>query len=169
MKTSRRLRVRSAHAVAGGSALVLALAFLAASITVELFGSHGAVMTVKRGILLAVPLLAVSAMVAGGSGTWLASKSKAQVITRKALRMRVIGGNAVLVLIPCAVVLDRMATAAEFGTRFAVVQAIELVFGAVNVTLLGLNMRDGLRMRARRSRATRRRRFRTSSPVRISR
>src|ERR687898_288549 len=96
-RNTRRGRVRPAHAVAGGSALVLALGFLAASITVELFGSHGAVTAVKRGILLAVPLLAVSAMVAGGSGTWLASKSKAQVITRKALRMRVIGANAVLV------------------------------------------------------------------------
>jgi hypothetical protein len=163
MKTSRRLRVRSAHAAAGGSALVFALGFLSASITVELFGSNGSVIAVKRGILLAIPLLAICAIVSGGSGNWLAGKSKAQVITRKALRMRIIGVNALLVLIPCAVMLDRMASAAEFGTRFVVVQAIEFVFGAVNVTLLGLNLRDGLRMRARRSRATRARRFHTPS------
>jgi hypothetical protein len=161
--------VRSAHAAAGGSALVLALSFLSASITVELFGSHGSVMAVKRGILLAIPLLAICAIVAGGSGNWLAGKSKAQVVTRKALRMRITGVNALLVLIPCAVVLDRMASAAEFGTQFVAVQAIEFIFGAVNVTLLGLNMRDGLRMRARRSRAARARSFRTPSPVRISR
>jgi hypothetical protein len=155
--------------MAGGCAFVLAIGFLAASITVEVFGSHGAVTGVKRGILLAVPLLAICAIVAGGSGNWLASKSRAKIITRKAVRMRIIGANALLVLIPCVVILDRMASATEFGTRFVVVQAIELVFGALNVTLLGLNMRDGLRMRARRSRATRTRRFRSPSPVRIGR
>jgi hypothetical protein len=37
----------------------------------------------------------------------------------------------------------------EFDTAFYAVQALELAAGAANITLLGLNMRDGLRMKGR--------------------
>ena len=35
------------------------------------------------------------------------------------------------------------------AARFYAVQALEMVAGAVNITLLGLNMRDGLRMKGK--------------------
>jgi len=161
--------VRTGHGVAGGTALLLALTFLVASVAVELFGSDHAVAGVKRGILFTVPILAICAIVAGGSGSWLSGKSQAKVISRKAKRMRIIGGNALFVLIPCSVMLDRMASAGEFGTRFTALQTIEFIFGLINVTLLGLNMRDGLRMRARRGRAPRAGRALAQNPVRVSR
>ena len=53
------------------------------------------------------------------------------------------------VLIPAALFLAHKAKAAEFDTAFYVVQALELVAGATNITLLGLNMRDGLEMKGR--------------------
>jgi len=37
--------------------------------------------------------------------------------------------------------------AGEFATVFYAVEAIELVASAMNITLLGLNMRDGLKMK----------------------
>jgi hypothetical protein len=55
----------------------------------------------------------------------------------------------VLILIPAALFLASKARAGEFDTAFYAVQVIELVTGAVNITLLGLNMRDGLRMKGR--------------------
>ena len=45
--------------------------------------------------------------------------------------------------------LNRWAAAANFGTGFYALQALELLAGAVNLTLLGLNLRDGLRMAGR--------------------
>jgi hypothetical protein len=42
---------------------------------------------------------------------------------------------------------------AEFDTSFYAVQTLELAAGTANITLLGLNMRDGLRMKGRLSRA----------------
>ena len=37
-----------------------------------------------------------------------------------------------LVLVPCAIVLSRWAAAASFGSTFYIVQAIELIAGAMN-------------------------------------
>ena len=39
--------------------------------------------------------------------------------------------------------------AASFDAAFYTVQAIELLAGAANITFLGLNMRDGLKMKGR--------------------
>jgi hypothetical protein len=39
------------------------------------------------------------------------------------------------------------ARAAEFDTSFYAVEALELAAGAANIALLGLNMRDGLKMK----------------------
>ena len=54
-----------------------------------------------------------------------------------------------LVLIPSALFLAWKASAGAFDAAFYAVQAVELIAGAVNVTLLSLNMRDGLRMTRR--------------------
>lgn len=61
--------------------------------------------------------------------------------------------NGVLVLIPCAIFLDRWASVGVFDASFYLVQAIELIAGAVNLTLMAMNIRDGLRLsgRSRRS------------------
>ena len=50
---------------------------------------------------------------------------------------------------PSALFLAFKARAGELDAVFYAVQALELVAGAVNITLLGLNMRDGLRMKGR--------------------
>jgi formylmethanofuran:tetrahydromethanopterin formyltransferase len=46
-----------------------------------------------------------------------------------------------------ALFLACKATAVEFDASFYAVQALELAAGAVNITLLGFNLRDGLRMK----------------------
>jgi hypothetical protein len=45
------------------------------------------------------------------------------------------------------------ARAAKFDTSFYAAQALELAAGAANMTLLGLSMRDGLKMKGRLNRA----------------
>ena len=44
-------------------------------------------------------------------------------------------------------VLRHLALGGEFGAGFWMVQTVELVAGAANITLLSLNLRDGLRLR----------------------
>lgn len=58
--------------------------------------------------------------------------------------MPIIAANGLVVLIPAALYLATLASHHELGTVFYSVQAIELVAGAVNLTLMSLNIRDGL-------------------------
>lgn len=64
--------------------------------------------------------------------------------------MQVAALNGLAVLIPSAVFLALRAQAGLFDTAFVLVQGLELIAGAVNITLLGRNMRDGLALRRRR-------------------
>lgn len=63
--------------------------------------------------------------------------------------MPFIAANGILVLIPCAIVLNRWAAAGSFDTTFYAIQALELLAGATNLVLMGLNIRDGLMMSGR--------------------
>ena len=63
--------------------------------------------------------------------------------------MPVIALNGLLVLLPSAFYLNAKAQAGEFDALFYGVQALELLAGAINLTLMGLNLRDGLRLAGR--------------------
>ncbi|WP_218153342.1 hypothetical protein [Methylophaga sulfidovorans] len=63
--------------------------------------------------------------------------------------MPFIAANGILVLIPCAIFLDRWASIGAFDTHFYVLQGVELLAGAINLILMGMNMRDGFRMSGR--------------------
>jgi len=63
--------------------------------------------------------------------------------------MPFIAANGLLVLVPCAIFLNRLASAGTFDATFYFVQALELLAGATNLTLMGMNLRDGLRLAGR--------------------
>ena len=94
-------------------------------------------------------MLIPALMAAGGSGFTLAGKRRGGIIGTKIRRMPLIAANGILILIPSALFLASKASAGEFDTGFYVVQALELAAGATNIALLGLNMRDGLKMKGR--------------------
>ena len=91
---------------------------------------------------------------AGASGFSLGGKSKAALVAAKRRRMPVIALNGLLILVPCAVFLAGRAGTGTFDAVFYAVQAIELIAGALNLVLMGLNIRDGLRLSGRRGRTT---------------
>lgn len=139
-----------AHLLAGFLAPLCIATFFLSTLLTELFGSHAAVAQLKSlivtpGLWIMVPLMAA----AGGSGMLLARSRKGRLVEAKKKRMPLIAANGLLVLVPCAIVLNRWAVAGSFDTAFYVVQAIELVAGATNLALMGLNARDGLRMAGR--------------------
>jgi hypothetical protein len=137
------------HPVAGTLALLTIATFWLSTVLAELFASQAAVTAVKTaipwGFLLLVPALAAT----GGSGFVLAKGRRGGVLGAKIKRMPLIAANGLVVLIPAALFLAFKARAAEFDTVFYAVQALELVAGAANITLLGLNLGDGLRMKGR--------------------
>ncbi len=140
---------RGVHPVAGGLALLTMLAFWTSTVAVELAGERDDIVAVKHaimwGLLVLVPALAAT----GGTGFVRAGRSKNTRILAKKRRMQVVVPVGIMVLVPCVLYLGTTTTAAGLGTYFHEVQAVELVVGAVNITLMSLNVRDGLRLTRR--------------------
>ncbi|MBN9669648.1 hypothetical protein [Roseibium aggregatum] len=136
------------HKVSAALATGLITSFWVATAVSELFLGPVAVVWVKTlipyGFLILIPALAA----AGGTGFKLARGKGGGVVGAKRKRMPFLAANGVLVLIPAALYLAAKAQAGDFDTSFYVLQAVELVAGAVNLTLLGLNIRDGRRLTA---------------------
>lgn len=144
---------RIIHPVAGAIALLTIASFWLSTVFSELIGSEALIVSVKTAIPWGLLWLIPALVTAGGSGFVLSKGSRAGVIGVKLKRIPFIAANGLLVLIPCALFLAFKARAGELDTAFYAVQALELVAGATNLTLLGLNMRDGLRMKGRLRRA----------------
>lgn len=124
--------------------------FFTSTIFVELFGSHEAIAMVKSlivmpGLFILIPAIAAT----GGSGFFLSKTRKGRLVDAKLKRMPFIAANGLLILVPAAIFLDQWASAGVFDTKFYFVQAAELFAGAINLTLMGLNMRDGLHLSGR--------------------
>ena len=72
----------------------------------------------------------------------------------KKKRMPIIALNGLLILLPSAWFLAGKSAAGEFDTVFYAVQVLELVAGAANIMMMGLNIRDGLTMTGKVKRAS---------------
>ncbi len=139
--------INKIHLVAAVISALCIATFFTSSILVELLGSHEYIATVKDlivmpGLFILVPAIAVT----GGTGFVLSKNRKGRLVNNKQRRMRFIGANGLLVLLPVAIVLDQWAASGSFDTKFYVIQSLELLAGAINLLLMGLNMRDGLKI-----------------------
>lgn len=142
--------VKAIHPVAGAVALAIISLFWLSTLVSELMLGDDMVVLVKTtipyGFLVLIPAMAA----AGGSGFRLARGRTGGLVGTKALRMKLIAANGLLILVPSALFLAARAATGSFDTAFYLVQILELAAGALNITLLALNMRDGLKMTAKR-------------------
>ncbi|OOR87803.1 hypothetical protein B0181_09610 [Moraxella caviae] len=139
------------HAVCGVLGFLFIAAFWSSTLFSELFLSYAAIASVKQSILGAFVVFIPVMIAVGVSGNVLGGKAKRGVVVAKKKRMPIIALNGVLVLLPCAFYLNHLAQINEFGAMFYAVQALELAAGAVNLSLMGANIRDGLAMRKRKN------------------
>ena len=141
---------RKIHAIAGVSSFLLIASFWTSTLIVELFLTQSAVVSVKvaitYGLILLVPCIAAT----GATGFALGGKSTNPIVVGKRRRMPIIAINGLLVLIPAALYLSYKAQAGEFDTWFYTVQGLELIAGATNLLMMGLNIHDGWQMSRRR-------------------
>ena len=147
-----RMLVGKIHLVAALFSFTLISAFWMSTVVSELFLAPAAVAVVKQAILWGMMLLVPAMIAVGGTGFRLGGKSTAPVIARKRRRMPVIALNGLLVLVPSTFFLATRAGAGQFDRVFYLVQGIELVAGATNLALMGLNIRDGFAMTRKRRR-----------------
>lgn len=134
------------HVIAGSAAMLIIASFWIATLISEVFLDAAAVAAVKQGIVYSLFLLVPCMALTGGSGFALARKRNGDLLDRKKKRMRIIGANGLLVMIPAALFLDGKAAGGEFDAAFYIVQAIELSIGVVQLTLMSLNFRDGRKL-----------------------
>jgi len=135
------------HILGPFTATLCIATFFTSTIVVELFGTHENIAMVKGliaipGLFVLIPAIAMT----GGSGFSLGRNRKGRLLDAKKRRMPFIAANGLLILLPAAIFLDQWASSGAFDTRFYIVQELELVAGAVNLTLMGMNIRDGLKM-----------------------
>ncbi|AGA91505.1 hypothetical protein Thimo_2799 [Thioflavicoccus mobilis 8321] len=142
------------HPIAGALALVTILTFWVTTLVSETLGQTATIVAIKTaipwGFLVLIPALAT----VGGSGLALAKRRATPLVAAKRRRMPIIAANGLLVLVPCALFLSFKAQAGELDKLFYAVQTLELGAGAINIALLALSLRDGLRLSGRLGRAT---------------
>jgi CDGSH-type Zn-finger protein len=137
------------HAAASVIGFLCILTFWSSTVASELFGSHETITSVKHAVLWGMRVLVPAMAAAGGTGFKLLGRRTDSLALAKKRRMMVIGPNGVPVLIPCAFYLANLTAKGQFTATFYAVQAIELAAGLVNLSLMGLNIRDGLRLTGR--------------------
>ncbi len=135
------------HPVAATVATLCIATFFISTVIVELFGSYESIAVVKSlivmpGLFILIPAIAIT----GASGFARAKGTKSGIIGSKKKRMPFIAANGILILLPAAICLNQWAAIGAFDTKFYIVQAFELLAGAINLTLMSMNMRDGLRL-----------------------
>lgn len=142
------------HAFAGGIGFLMILLFWTSTAFSELFASHEAIAAVKALIMQGMFVLIPAMIIVGGSGMAMGRRRKDAPARAKKKRMPVIALNGLLILVPAAWFLAGKAAAGEFDGTFYAVQVVELIAGAGNLAMMGMNIRDGLKMtgRIRRSR-----------------
>lgn len=134
------------HAVASTLALITLVTFWTSSILVEIFGSTQNIASIKTGILYGLVILIPALMVTGGSGFFLAVGRKARILEDKKKRMKIIAFNGLVFLLPSALFLAFRAQAFNFDSWFYGVQAVELIAGLTNISLLFMNMKAGIKL-----------------------
>ena len=132
--------------MAGGIGFLMILLFWTSTAITELFASYEIIAVVKALILKGMFILIPFMIIVGGSGMSMGKNRKDTFAISKKKRMPIIALNGLLVLLPSAWFLASKSSAGEFDKIFYVVQGIELIAGAANLTMMGLNIRDGLRM-----------------------
>jgi hypothetical protein len=150
---------RLLHRTAALAAIALIAVFFASTIVVELLADPETIARLKSlilvpGLLFLIPALAATGIAGnllargarGGVQPGPGHQDRAVLLRAKSRRMAMAAANGLLVLVPCAIVLDRLASQGAYDWVFALVQGIELAAGALNLSLLGLNFRDGLRL-----------------------
>jgi len=140
------------HKIASLVATVCIATFFTSTLLVELLGSEDMVTFVKSlivmpGIFILVPAMAIT----GATGFALAKERKGRVLEAKRKRMPIIAIIGMFILLPAAIYLNSWAAEGMFDIKFYILQAIELVAGAINLTLMIKSMKDGRKLVGKKS------------------
>lgn len=137
--------MKKLHAFTSIIAFFTIASFLVSTVLVDLFFNHETIAKIKNLIVLPGLFILIPAMaVTGATGFKISKGRKGKLIGKKKKRMPFIVLNGILFMVPAAIVLDMWASTGQFGTKFWVIQLVEIIGGVINLILLSMSMRDGL-------------------------
>ncbi|QUM77156.1 hypothetical protein HWV00_13440 [Moritella sp. 24] len=141
-----RNTLKNIHKIAASLAFILIATFQVSTILADTFATERLIADVKSTILVFVPVLMLAMMATGISANKLYTGTMKGVFKTKQTRMKIAAINGIFVLLPAAVILARWSEQGQFDTLYWTVQGIEIITGLVNLTMIGLNIRDGIRL-----------------------
>lgn len=136
------------HLAATMVAVLTISTFFFSSLFAEIHGGEMWIRVVKKGIIYALPLLLFAMPAMAITGNNLAGNSKQSLIIMKQRRMKWIMLNGML-LTSLAVFLYYRSNFQTIDAAFFFAQVAELAFGMVNLILIGMNIKAGLRLSGR--------------------
>lgn len=142
MKRKQLIRI---HIAATVIATLTIANFFTFSLIAEIIGDADFIKQVKTVILYCLPILIIAMPMLALSGKRLAGKSRNPIVVQKQNRMKLVAVNGIF-LISLAIYLYYHANFKNIDTTFFTVQGIELLLGAINLSLMGLNIRAGMRL-----------------------
>lgn len=142
--------IKTIHPIAGVVGFLTILTFWTSTLYSELFTSYATVAFVKASVVKGLYLLVPAMIIVGATGMSIGRRRKDAPAVAKKKRMPIIAVNGLLILVPAAIYLNAKAGTGAFDTSFYVVQVVELIAGAANLTLMAMSIRDGRTMTARR-------------------
>lgn len=134
-----------AHILGTIIAFLTIITFFSFSLVAEIIGDHQLIKIVKTNILYLLPILIIVMPMLVVSGKKLAGKSRSPLVLKKLKRMKFITANGII-LISLAIYLYIHANYKTINTSFLIAQITELLFGFTNLTLIGLNIKTGLKL-----------------------
>lgn len=140
------------HQIASILATLCIAVFFTTTLLVELFGTNEMIVMVKGlivmpGIFILVPVMVIT----GATGFSLAKNRKGEIVENKKKRMPIIALIGIFILIPAAIYLNNWAIEGLFDMKFYILQAIELIAGATNLTLMIKSIKDGNKLVGKKS------------------
>ncbi|MEM8968744.1 MAG: hypothetical protein AAGE93_20175 [Bacteroidota bacterium] len=144
----KRKNLVKAHLFATAIAVLTISTFSISSLAAELIGQESIIRMVKTGILYALPLLVFSMIALTVTGNKLAGGSRHPELIQKQRRMKFITTNG-MILVTLAIFLYYQATYQSINAVFLSAQIAELALGFTNLVLIGMNIKAGLRLSAR--------------------
>lgn len=138
------------HFSTGAIALVLIAIFWLSTIISELFGTIDQVIWVKLAIPYGLLILIPAIITTGASGISLGKNQGTQLLWNKKQRIKIVALIGILILFPSVIFLRVKASRAEFDNAFYIIQIVELVAGAINFSLILLNLYSGLALVSKR-------------------
>ena len=137
--------IKKMHRAAGFLALLLIFTFLISTIITEFIGDYKLIGLTKKYILISIAGLILLMAATGLSGFRMTKKRDNIITRRKKSRIKIIGINGILLSIFAAILYYKSSNA-QYDNLFWTIQSLEIFFGTVNLILIILMIRDGMRL-----------------------